>query len=315
MNDTISLRLQAESGDPRAQVTLAFRMLTGHGVPQEWDQARRLVETACAQKSADAFMLRASMSALGIGLPKKLDDAYNSIKQAAALGNAYAQGQLKVVGADALDRESWLKPIHLTPLSESPRVAMVEGFLPKPACDWLIKCAGKKLAPATVFDPKSGGAMRDPARTNSTADFNLLEADLVLLLACRRIASATGLPILNQEATSVLHYGRGEEYFPHHDFIRPWGAEAQSFAAEIAAYGQRAVTVLVYLNDDYEGGETFFPELNLRFKGKPGDALIFWNISASGELEHTSLHAGLPVTKGEKWLLSKWTREKPYPLI
>jgi hypothetical protein len=73
--------------------------------------------------------------------------------------------------------------------------------------------------------------------------------------------------------------------------------------------------VLVYLNDDYEGGETEFPRLGLRYKGKTGDALVFWNVSQTGELERDSVHAGLPVTSGQKWLLSKWVRQKAYPLI
>ena len=49
-------------------------------------------------------------------------------------------------------------------------------------------------------------------------------------------------------------------------------------------------------------------------KGKLGDALIFWNLNQQGEREMDSLHAGLPVTKGEKWLLSKWVRQRPVPL-
>ncbi|HRK95726.1 MAG TPA: 2OG-Fe(II) oxygenase, partial [Rhodospirillales bacterium] len=95
-----------------------------------------------------------------------------------------------------------------------------------------------------------------------------------------------------------LRYLPGEEYKPHYDFIRPWGPEAASFAAELAEMGQRAATVLVYLNEGYEGGETVFTRLGLTFKGAAGDALIFWNVSPSGELERDSMHAGAPVAAG-----------------
>jgi prolyl 4-hydroxylase len=67
----------------------------------------------------------------------------------------------------------------------------------------------------------------------------------------------------------------------------------------------------VYLNDDYEGGETEFPRIGLRFRGKRGDALMFDNVRPSGALDYDTLHAGLPPTRGEKWLFSQWVRSRP----
>jgi predicted 2-oxoglutarate/Fe(II)-dependent dioxygenase YbiX len=127
-----------------------------------------------------------------------------------------------------------------------------------------------------------------------------------------RIAAAIGVPLAHQEPTNFLHYARGQQYIPHFDFFTQ--AEEAGFAHELRTIGQRIVTVLVYLNEGYEGGETEFPKLGWRFKGKLGDALIFWNLNQQGERELDSLHAGLPVTKGEKWLLSKWVRQRPVPL-
>ena len=96
------------------------------------------------------------------------------------------------------------------------------------------------------------------------------------------------------------------------DFIDP--AEPH-FTELVRQQGQRLVTALIYLNDGFEGGETDFPRLNWRFKGAAGDALIFWNVTASGALEKASLHAGLPPTRGEKWIYSKWVRDRAWPLI
>ena len=79
--------------------------------------------------------------------------------------------------------------------------------------------------------------------------------------------------------------------------------------------GQRAATLLVYLNDDYEGGETDFPRINFRFKGGLGDALIFSNIDPAGAPDYDTVHAGLPPTTGEKWLFcngfgrGRWSRQ------
>jgi predicted 2-oxoglutarate/Fe(II)-dependent dioxygenase YbiX len=193
-------------------------------------------------------------------------------------------------------------------------VFSVENFLPKPACAWLIKQAKKNLVRAPVQTAAQGGAFSvDNARTNSAAGSSHLQPDLVVQLANMRIAQAIGVPLVNQEPTNFLHYARGQQYGRHFDFITQ--EEEQGFARELATIGQRIATVLVYLNEEYEGGETEFPLLDWRFKGKTGDALIFWNLSAQGEREMNSLHAGTPVTKGEKWLLSKWVRQRPVPLI
>lgn len=79
----------------------------------------------------------------------------------------------------------------------------------------------------------------------------------------------------------------------------------------MAGHGQRILTFLLYLNDDFEGGETEFPLAGIRHKGKKGDALFFWNVHPDGRLDRQTLHAGLPPGIGEKWLLSQWVRNKP----
>jgi len=314
MNDLTTLQKNAAQGDAQAQVMLAFLRLTGRGLERSIPEGVRLVQAACAQNNPNALVLHAVLAARGVGRPKSLDDAYRCIRQAAELGHGPARDQLKLLGERGFDRTPWSRPVRMTQLAQAPRIFSVEGFIPKEICDWLIESARGRLRVAEVFNP-SGGVMRDPARTNMVAMLELLEGDLVQQLVCRRIAIATGLPIHHQEPMNILRYLPGEEYKPHYDFIRPWAPEAQGFAAELADMGQRAATVLIYLNEEFEGGATVFPRLNLSFRGRPGDALIFWNVSESSEPERDSLHAGAPVVRGEKWLLSQWIREKPHPLI
>ena len=74
------------------------------------------------------------------------------------------------------------------------------------------------------------------------------------------------------------------------------------------------LTLLVYLNDGYDGGETEFPDLGLRVRGAPGDALLFASVDAAGAPCPAARHAGLPVRSGEKFLLSKWIRAAPLDL-
>lgn len=314
MVDMIELRSRANAGDPQAQGALAYAMLADKRGPQAVPEAVRLLRASAARGQPDAYHLLAALSVFGIGCPKRLDDAYNFVREAAALGDENARAQLEVLGRDALIKEPWVKPIHLEQLAEAPRISMVRKFLPRTVCDWLVKIAERRMQPSVVYDAKSASLVAHPIRTSESASFRSLEPDLMTLLVARRIASAVGLPIEHQEANNVLRYAVGQEYRPHFDFIRP-GADAEAFEAELAAYGQRIVTVLIYLNDDYVGGETAFPLIDLRFKGKAGDALIFWSVTEAGELDRLSWHAGLPVTKGEKWLLSKWIRQRPVALF
>jgi len=76
--------------------------------------------------------------------------------------------------------------------------------------------------------------------------------------------------------------------------------------------GQRTRTLLVYLNTGYDGGETHFVTAGMKLKGNVGDAVLFHNCDATGAPDKSSLHAGLSVTSGQKWLLSKWYREKTF---
>jgi hypothetical protein len=75
--------------------------------------------------------------------------------------------------------------------------------------------------------------------------------------------------------------------------------------------GQRIVSFFVYLNDEYEGGETDFPDLGIRHRGSKGEALYFSNVAESGAPDPRTVHAGSRVTIGDKWLLTQWIRNKP----
>lgn len=299
--------------DAKTCLQMAHMMFTGRAAPRFPGEPIRLVEEACAQKSAEALMYHAALAARGHGRPQNFEDAFKYLTEAAALGDTRARGQL-VAMDNKFDRDVWFGSAPATQHHAAPRVFTIENFLPKPVCAWLIKQSKKNLQRAPVQDAGNGGVFSvDSARSNSVAGSNALQPDLVMQLTNLRIAAAIGMPLANQEPTNVLHYARGQEYKAHYDFFRQ--DEEAGFAHELRTIGQRAATVLVYLNEGYEGGETDFPKLNWRFKGKTGDALIFWNLSAEGVREKNSLHSGMPILKGEKWLLSKWVRQRAVPLI
>jgi hypothetical protein len=106
---------------------------------------------------------------------------------------------------------------------------------------------------------------------------------------------------------AVLHYDVGEQSKEHFDFVDP---RTPHYAREIADKGQRIVTFLVYLNDDYDGGETDLVKLGIKHKGRRGEGLFFVNALANGEADLRTLHAGRPPTRGEKWIVSQFVRNR-----
>ena len=113
------------------------------------------------------------------------------------------------------------------------------------------------------------------------------------------------MSISGLETSQILHYEVGEEFAEHCDYLDPANP---GHARDIAVHGQRALTVLIYLNEDYEGGDTAFPALGRAFKGRKGDALVFWNLTPEGGPDWGTRHIGTAPTRGEKWLFSQWIR-------
>jgi len=108
------------------------------------------------------------------------------------------------------------------------------------------------------------------------------------------------------EVPKVLHYAPGQTFADHYDWLDP---DEPAYLLELARRGQRAETFLIYLNEDFEGGETHFPEIDYSYRGGQGDAILFANVDANGRPDPATRHAGLPPTSGEKWLFSQWIRE------
>ncbi len=266
---------------------------------------------------AAASALLATFAGAGVGMPQSWPRALGHLADAARRGSASARGQLQVLGSDrggpghdpwgalaASTRvEDWTAPSTKRVLNESPRTVAIAGFLPPPACDWLIGLARGRVKPALVYNPDGSPSVESGARSNSFLEFGVLNCDVVVLVVRQRIAATIGVPVGALENSQVLHYEVGQQFAPHFDYLDP-------ALPEVAERGQRIVTFLIYLNEAFEGGETDFPRLGLRHKGDAGDALYFGNLDAAGAPDPRTLHAGLPPTRGEKWLFSQWVRNR-----
>jgi prolyl 4-hydroxylase len=257
----------------------------------------------------------AHAQALGFCTSRNLTLALDNLARAASVGWPDALRELQFLAYSpssnakklraSVNPETWRRAPDRRVLLEEPRLRVFEKFATADECDWLIGLCREDIRRAKVFIRSGTQAEIGEARTNSEADFQFEASDLVLGFVRDRIAAATSVVVEHFEVAKLLHYEPGETFARHSDFFAPWMTD------EIEPRGQRVATFLIYLNDDYEGGETEFVDVGYKFKGRKGDALLFISVDAEGTGDPKSLHAGLPTTSGEKWVFSQWIRSKP----
>ncbi len=191
---------------------------------------------------------------------------------------------------------------------EKPVVMVLDDILSPAECDELIRLSRIKLTRSTVVDPLSGQNVLNPARTSNGTFFTLDENALIIQLE-KRISAVMNLPVENGEGLQILHYGVGGEYKPHADYFPP--QEAGS-AVHLARGGQRVSTLVMYLNDVEQSGETIFPQVGLSVVPKKGAATYFEYCNSRQQIDPMTLHGGAPVAMGEKWIATKWMRQHRY---
>ena len=189
-------------------------------------------------------------------------------------------------------------------LKSNPNIRVREQLIEWPLAAYIMGTAAPFLAPATVHDATKG-EIADQTRTNSFVNFRLLENDMIKQSVNERMLMAMQHPSMQGDPLSLLHYQPGQQYAPHYDFFDP---DFPAHRPHLTEKGQRVKTGLLYLNDDYEGGETRFHDIDYAYHGKTGDFLMFGNVDSQGQPDRLTLHSGEPPTKGEKWILSKWAR-------
>lgn len=209
-------------------------------------------------------------------------------------------------------------------VSWEPRAFIYHNFLSKEECEYLISLAKPHMAKSTVVDSATGRSKDSRVRTSSGM-FLKRGRDKIIRDIEKRIADFTFIPVEHGEGLQVLHYEVGQKYEPHYDYF------LDEFNTKNG--GQRIATVLMYLSDVEEGGETVFPAAKANFsavpwwnelsecgkkglsvKPKMGDALLFWSMRPDGTLDPTSLHGGCPVIRGNKWSSTKWMHVEEYKI-
>ena len=187
-----------------------------------------------------------------------------------------------------------------------PRVVVFGGLLSDEECEALIELAKPRLARSLTVATATGGEEVNADRTSHGMFFRRAENELVRRIEAR-IARLVNWPQENGEGLQILHYRPGAEYKPHYDYFDP----AQPGTASVLQRGgQRVATLVIYLGEPEKGGGTVFPDVHLEMAPKRGNAVFF-----TYERPHPStrtLHGGSPVLAGEKWIATKWLRERRF---
>ena len=324
--DAIQLlsRLTAE-GDIEAGTRLGKRLMTGDRSPVNLKEGVGHIVRAAERNQPEALAILSNCFLFGMYVKPSWQSAFNALRLAATHGWQPARSVLLVLNnkawnassadfdwhklASKVDLELWHKPpVTASTFSADPLVRGFQDFANHQVCRWLIKRASGKLHRAEVYDSISEEITTHYTRTNRSALFNMMESDMATVLVQTRMSACTGVPFRHFEPMSVLHYAVGEKIDPHFDFIDP---QSPDYDKQIAERGQRIITFLVYLNEDYEGGTTDFPELGLSHKGSTGEGLFFVNALPDGSSDVRTLHAGRAPETGEKWVIAQFVRSQP----
>lgn len=206
-------------------------------------------------------------------------------------------------------RKKWGQSVAAT-LDAAPGVHRVEvsaiqayycpDFLDPQQCAMLMKVIDSNLRPSTTLTVDG-----DPGfRTSQSCDMNRWAPE-VQPIDCA-IADLLGITHANGETMQGQRYAVGQLFKPHHDYFH---ADQGYYAGVTKDGGQRTWTAMIYLNDVADGGATWFPQAGFKVDPRPGLLLAWNNMDASGEPNPNTLHEGMPVLDGVKYIVTKWFRE------
>lgn len=300
VGDAVSLIEQhAQSGSVDAVFRLAMWTLAGSPVRRDVPVARKLLRQAASLGNPDAAVVEIALTANGSGAPA--DWAYaRALLDKAAETDTIAAAHRTLLNSMALtDDGAPTDSVRAQTIGKNPDVRHIARLFTQEECLHIAQCAADMLQPATVADPQTGRNVANPVRTSDGAVIGPTRETLVVQALNRRLAAVTGTDWRQGEALSVLRYRPGQQFRPHIDALP-------------GTNNQRIRTVLVYLNEGFAGGATYFVHNALRVTPRVGDAIIFDNVRADGSIDPMTQHAGEPVTNGVKWLATRWIRARPF---
>lgn len=296
-----AIEAAARVGDRDALFQLGFWQIIGEPLPRNLIAARTALRNAAAAGHHEAQLMDAALTANGSGGPASWQDALAQLKKASQ-DNDMAQKVLSLVGSMHLTPDGFPRTSpSVISLTSDRTVLRVSKLFSVNECKHIINSVADLLSPSLVVDPRSGRTILNPIRNSDEAMIGPLREDLAIRALNLRIAAISDTPADAGEALTILRYRPGQQFRMHSDALN-------------STRNQRVKTVLVYLNEEFEGGETVFPEHGLSIRPRTGDAIIFSNTLATGHPDQRARHAGRPVTHGVKWLATRWIRSRAFDM-
>lgn len=183
-------------------------------------------------------------------------------------------------------------------------LCVVKNFLRPVECERLIDLVDRDRRPSTIADPNGD----DYFRTSETCDLDhddpFVSGIDDKICAFGDIDSIFGEPLQGQR------YDVGQEFKAHTDYFDPNGQDFEKFCS---VSGQRTWTFMIYLNEPEAGGATRFTQFKKSFSPQTGMMLCWNNMDKNGYPNGLTLHHGMKVRSGAKYVITKWFREKPWP--
>jgi prolyl 4-hydroxylase len=177
---------------------------------------------------------------------------------------------------------------------------IVRNFLDEATCKALMERIDERRRPSTIVDDTGIANYR----TSETCDLD--SSDPLVADVDAKFSALLGIDPLHGEPLQGQRYAPGQEFKPHTDTFNPGGYD---FYVETANRGQRTWTAMVYLNEPDDGGATRFKLINKTVQPERGKLLAWNNLLPDGNPNHATLHQGMKVRKGTKYVLTKWYRE------
>ncbi|QEY22462.1 2OG-Fe(II) oxygenase [Psychrobacillus sp. AK 1817] len=188
------------------------------------------------------------------------------------------------------------REIDIVARLEEPLIVVLGNVLSNEECDELIRLSKDKMKRSKIGTTREVNELR-----TSSSSFIEESENVIVARVEKRISSIMNIPIEHGEGLQILQYTPGQEYKAHYDFFS---------STSKVANNNRISTLVMYLNDVEEGGETFFPKLNFSVSPKKGMAVYFEYFYSDQTLNELTLHGGAPVITGEKWVATQWMRKQ-----
>lgn len=321
------LKMAAEAGLPRAQCHLGYCLQWGVLIQKDNVEAIKWFTRAASAGDAGAMLALAEHFQAGFMLPANPARACGLARAATNKGwcvadeyaASLAQGiesvsqnmaellpQPTEISADHPGRLPVIEPEML---SWQPRAVLMRNFASTFECAEIANVARLHLMPSFIVE-EDGSLSNNRVRTSYEVRLRAGIRNIVMQAVEQRMAIWSHFPVENAEYPLILHYENSQSFEQHCDYFTP--EDFIMGEGQLEFGGQRIATQLIYLNEQFEGGETRFDRTDLVLTPERGMCMLFFNTSPDGNVDPYSRHTGVGVTSGEKWLLTRWIREIPF---